>query len=76
MAPVVIGKSFLPQNKERRNGARKSGQNGAPAPQSRVRGVPELFLRVLATFLFIHPQNSARANLPRVCTGVNAVSRS
>jgi hypothetical protein len=33
---VVIGKSFVPRNTERRNGAGKSGRNGAPAPQSRV----------------------------------------
>jgi len=33
---VVIREVFRPRNIERRNGDKKNGRNGAPAPQSRV----------------------------------------
>jgi hypothetical protein len=36
LASVVIREVFGPRNTEGRNGGKKNGRNGAPAPQSRV----------------------------------------
>src|ERR1700757_2192446 len=36
LGPCGEREVFQPRNRERRNGAGKSGQNGAPAPQSRA----------------------------------------
>ena len=36
LASVVIREVFRPRNIDGRNGGKKNGRNGAPAPQSRV----------------------------------------